>query len=299
MNRPVDTDRSMAYIFLTMAVFSWAINTVLARGLVLSIPPMTLSFFRWLIALMIILPLGYPRLMAERDIIRKHFGKLLVLSIFSISTYNTIIYLGAHYTTATNMTFVIATTPAITFFLSRIILGEKAGIIKTAGMIMALCGMMVIVFKGNMNNVLSFTFNGGDILTLISVICWAVYSVLFKHFKIRMDPLAFLTCIIVLGLPFIVPFYAWEAAVVGGFALTGKTVSALLFMGLFPSIVSYLCWNEGVKRSGPNTASVFMYLLPVIGSAIAWFFLGESLYLYHIAGGAGILAGLILAVYRR
>jgi drug/metabolite transporter (DMT)-like permease len=290
--------RAAAWALLTLAVLSWAVNTVLARGLVSSVNPMTLSFFRWLIALAVILPFGWPRLLAEKGTLRRHWPRLLVFALLGVAAYNILIYSGAHHTTATNMSFVIAGTPAITFVLSRIILGEKAGTVKTWGMLTALAGMMVIVLRGDPRVLLSLDFNAGDALTLAAVVSWAVYSVLFRRFSVDMDPVAFLTAIILLGLPFILPLYLWERAVLGGLVLSAETAAALLFLGVFPSIVSYLCWNQGIRLSSPNTAAVFMYLIPVISSAVAWLFLGETLHGYHLAGGALILFGLVLAVQR-
>ncbi len=258
--------------------------------------PMALSFFRWVTALCFILPFGYKRLLQEKETIRENFFKLLVLAFFSVSAYNSVIYFSADYTTATNMAFVIVTTPATTFVLSWLILGDKAGTLKLFGMILAFVGMGLIIFKASLANALSLTINTGDILTCFAVISWAVYSVLLKHFKLTMDPVAFLTTIILLGLPIILPFYLWETSIYGGINLNPKIAGTFFFLGLFPSILSYLCWNEGVRIAGPNTASIFMYLVPVIASFIAYLFLGERLYYYHFGGAAIIFAGLFLAI---
>ncbi|MBF0388625.1 MAG: DMT family transporter [Desulfamplus sp.] len=283
-----------AYILFTIAVLSWALNTVLAKGMINEIKPISLSFFRWFTALCFILPFGLRRVIEQKEIIKANWLKIVILSIFSISLYNSLLYYSAQFTTATNISFVIASTPAITFILSWIFLRQQESILKVIGMLISLIGMLFIVFKGSLSNLFSLVVNIGDLIVFIAVVSWSIYSVLFKYIKLNIDPVAFLTITIIAGLPFILPFYIWEVSVYGLFAINTTNISIILFLGLFPSIISYLCWNEGVKRVGPNMASIFLYLIPVFASVIAFIYLGERLYFYHIAGGVLIAAGLIL-----
>ncbi|MBF0112431.1 MAG: DMT family transporter [Desulfamplus sp.] len=283
-----------AYILFTIAVLSWALNTVLAKGMISEIKPISLSFFRWFTALCFILPFGLRRVIEQKEIIKANWLKIVILSIFSISLYNSLLYYSAQFTTATNISFVIASTPAITFILSWIFLRQQESTLKVIGMLISLIGMLFIVFKGSLSNLFSLVVNIGDLIVFIAVVSWSIYSVLFKYIKLNIDPVAFLTITIIAGLPFILPFYIWEVSVYGLFAINTTNISIILFLGLFPSIVSYLCWNEGVKRAGPNMASIFLYLIPVFASVIAFIYLGERLYFYHIAGGVLIAAGLIL-----
>lgn len=282
-------------MLLITAVLSWSLNTVLAKGMINDIQPMALSFFRWFTALCILIPLGLGRLKKEKETLCRNWWKVIILSIFSITLYNSLIYCSAKYTTAVNMSFVIAVTPAMTFVVSRFFLGHKENMARVAGMVISLVGMVLIIFKGNLDNFLSFNINSGDLITCGAILSWAVYSVLLKVFNFKVEPVAFLLITIIVGLPFIFPFYLWEYGVHGPFDLTMRNVLILLFLGIFPSILSYLCWNEGVKRAGPNTAAMFFYLIPVFASLIAFLFLGETMHGYHLLGGIVIFGGFILA----
>ncbi len=287
-------EKIVASILLTIAVLSWSLNTVLAKGMINEIKPISLSFFRWFTALCFILPFGLKSLIKQREIVKQNFKKIIVLSIFSISVYNSLIYCSAQFTTATNMSFVIAATPATTFILSWLFLRQQESVYKILGMLISLVGMIMIVFKGSLHNLLSLVVNIGDLLTFGAVASWSIYSVLLKRMKLSIEPIAFLTITIITGLPFILPFYLWEFSFYGLFPLNIKNLSIILFLGIFPSIISYLCWNEGVKRVGPNMASMFSYLIPVFASSIAFIFIGEQIQLYHITGGSVIVGGLIL-----
>lgn len=296
--RVVQNQALKAYLLLTTAVFSWALNTVLAKVMINEIEPMTLSFFRWFTALCFILPFGFKRVIAQRETLKENWVKILLLSVVSISLYNSLIYCSAKFTTATNISFVISATPAITFILSWLFLGQQENLLRIIGMVISLGGMMAIIFKGSFTNLFSLVVNIGDMMTFAAVVSWSVYSVLLKYMKLKIDPIAFLTITIMAGLPFILPFYLWELSEYGLFTVNMKNLSIILFLGIFPSIVSYLCWNEGVRLAGPNMASIFLYLIPVMASFIAFFSLGEQLHFYHILGGMLTLGGLILYCIR-
>lgn len=288
----------IASIMLTVAVMSWALNTVFAKGMINEIKPMSLSFFRWFTALCFILPFGLKRVVEQKELLKQNWARIIALSVFSITLYNSLIYFSAQFTTATNMSFVIAATPATTFILSWLFLRQQESVPKIAGMLISLAGMMIIIFKGSLHNFLSLVVNIGDLLTFGAVVSWSIYSVLLKLMKLNIDRIAFLTITIITGLPFIFPFYIWELCEYGLFAINIKNLSIILFLGIFPSIISYLCWNEGVKRAGPNMASMFSYLIPVFASFIAFIFLGERIQLYHISGAIVIAAGLLLYLKR-
>ncbi|MBF0378245.1 MAG: DMT family transporter [Desulfamplus sp.] len=296
--RSIENRKFRASILFTIAVLSWALNTVLAKVMTNDINPISLSFFRWFTALCFILPFGLKRMLQQKELLKNNSIKITILSIFSISLYNSLIYSSAKFTTATNMSFVIASTPAVTFIFSWIFLRQQESFIRVSSMLISLCGMILIIFKGSLNNLFSLVVNTGDLLTFAAVVSWSIYSVLFKYMKLNIDPVAFLTITIIVGIPFIFPFYIWELWKFGSFAITINNMLIILFLGIFPSIISYLCWNEGIKLAGPNMASIFLYLIPVFASFIAFVFLEERLYFYHIAGGIITLCGLVLYIKR-
>jgi drug/metabolite transporter (DMT)-like permease len=288
----------LAYAGLSFAVFNWAVNTVIARGIIFEIHPLTLSFFRWLSALIIIFPFALPHLKKDISWILGNLKYLFVLSIFSVAVYNSVLYIGARYTTATNIALMGASMPGITILLAWIINNERPGMLQIYGATISLLGMVAIIAHGSFQVLLNFKFNQGDILIILSILSWALYSVLLRKKAIDIHPLSLLTTLILMGSFCIFPFYIWEYTNFSGFNLNISTFLVFLFLGVFPSILSYICWNFGVKVAGSGRASVFMCLLPVFTSGIAFLFLGESLATYHIAGGLLILTGLFLSSYK-
>ncbi|OGR26650.1 MAG: hypothetical protein A2277_10610 [Desulfobacterales bacterium RIFOXYA12_FULL_46_15] len=289
----------LAYIGLSLAVFSWAINTVIAKAVISEIKPMTLSFYRWLTALIIILPFALSHLKTDGRLIRQHLGFLFVLAVPSVAAYNSILYFGAQYTTATNISLVAATMPVMTILLSWMMSKEKPRLIQSMGVMISISGMLMIIAKGSRHLLLNLSFNPGDLLIVLSIASWAFYSVLLKKRQIDISPISFLTVLICLGTICILPFYVWEFFVFKGFEINLVNISIFLYLGIFPSILSYIFWNYGVRTAGASIASVFMYLLPVFTALIASVFLKESLYPYHLYGGFLIFLGLLLSSFQR
>jgi drug/metabolite transporter (DMT)-like permease len=296
--RSKTTRMILAYSGLCLAVFFWAINTVIARGIIFEIKPMALSFYRWLVALIIIMPFAMVHIKKDSKLIKENIGFLFILALPSVAIYNSIIYLGAQYTTATNISLVVATMPVMTILFAWIMNREKPFLIQSLGIGISLCGMLVIIAKGSWHLLVSLSFNPGDLLIVIAIASWSFYSVMLKKRQIDISPISFLTILIALGLVCIMPFYLWELAVFKGFEINSINISIFIFLGIFPSILSYLCWNSGVREAGASIASVFMYLVPVFTSIIACIFLKETLFPYHFSGGILIFSGLILSSFR-
>jgi drug/metabolite transporter (DMT)-like permease len=289
----------LAYSGLSLAVFFWAVNTVIAKAVVLEIRPMALSFYRWLIAFMIILPFAVSHLKKDGALIRQHLGFLFVLALPSVAGYNSILYFGAQYTTAVNISLVVAAMPVMTLLFSWIMNKEKPFFLQSVGILVSIAGMLLIITKGSRQLLINLSFNPGDLLIVFAIASWAFYSVLLKKRQIHISPISFLTVLIALGTLCILPFYVWEFVIYKGFELNRVNISIFLYLGIFPSILSYIFWNYGVRTIGASIASVFMYLLPVFTAGIANVFLEESLFFHHFSGGLLILLGLILSSLRR
>ncbi len=280
---------------LVLAVLFWAGNAIVARGVVDQVPPMALSFYRWLTALIVILPFAFRGVKKDQYHIRNNIGSLFILSLPSVAIYNSVLYLGAMYTTATNIALMAAAMPAMTLGFAWVINMQAPRLLQSLGILISLVGVVVIIAQGSLVNLAGLQFNPGDLLILISIASWALYSVLLKKKSFPISPLSFLTMIIVLGLLCILPFYLWELFVRKGFEVNGPIVGVFIYLGIGPSILSYICWNHGVKTFGSAAASVFMYLIPVFTSVIAYLVLDERLFAYHLSGGGFILLGLILS----
>jgi drug/metabolite transporter (DMT)-like permease len=283
----------LAYLGLTLSALFWAGNAVVARGTAGVIAPFALSFWRWVIALAILLPFALPHLRREWRVLLVHWPQLVLLAALSVGGYNTLLYLAAQTTTAVNITLVGSTMPVAIALMAGLLLGQRLRLVQWSGIGIALVGMVVIVVGAGSGAAVDI--NPGDLIMVIAVLIWGLYSVLLRWRPLPVHPLTLLLLLIVLGLPVILPFYLWELAVHGGAPVTAGTIPVFLYVGVFPSVLAYLFWNHGVAVAGPSQAGMFIYLIPLFTALIAGSFLGERLYAHHAVGAVLILIGLYLS----
>ncbi|MBY6034491.1 DMT family transporter [Marinobacter daepoensis] len=288
--------QSLAYIGLVLTPLFWAGNAVVARGTVGDIPPLSMSFWRWVLALAILLPFGLPGILRHRRVIRAHLGSIVALATFSVAAFNSLLYAAAMTTTATNIALINATIPIFVALLAWILLGDRTHPIQVAGIGMAIVGILCVIARGDLSVLTGLQAQSGDLIMVGAVFCWGLFSVLLRRQAVPLPALTFLTIQILVGALVLLPVYLTDLLFFsGGFEVSQTTLLPLLFFAIFPGILAYAFWNHGVHSIGPSRTAIFMYLTPVYASVLAIIFLGESLSLFHLAGGSLILGGLILA----
>lgn len=284
----------LPYFLLVLTVLFWSGNFVLGRGIRELIPPVSLNFWRWMGAFAILLPFGLPRILRQRDLFRKHWKMVLLLSIPSITVFNAFIYTALQTTTTTNTALVNAMVPVIIALTAWPALGERLSLVQCAGVLISLLGLLFIVTRGDLAMLRSMTLSRGDLWTLGAAMAWAVYSVMLRKRPSEMDPIAFLTLLVGFGLMFALPWYLWELIHKGGFSLSPASMASLVYVALFPSVLSYIFWNNGVHQVGANRTGIFIHLMPVFSIIMAVLFLDERLRLFHVAGMLLIFTGIAL-----
>lgn len=290
----------LAYAGLVLTPLFWAGNAVVAKGAVGEIPPMSMSFWRWIIALVILLPFGLPGVLRHRAVIRQNWLSILALATFSVGAFNSLLYLAAVTTSAINIALINATIPIMVALLAWLLLGDRTRPLQALGIGLAIIGIGTVVARGDLSVLTGLQAQPGDLLMVLAISSWGLFSVLLRRQAVPLPPLTFLTMQIATGAAVIFPFYLIDLLFIsGGFELSRSTALPMMYFAIFPGILAYAFWNHGVHRVGPAKAAIFMYLTPVFASVLAGIFLGERLGPAHLIGGALILAGLVLATRSR
>jgi len=284
------------YLILSVATLCWAGNIVLARGVAEIIPPVAFAFWRWSLAFALILPLALRQLVLDWKVLARRWKILLLLAVLGISSFNTLLYTAVHTTTAINGALIQTTMPAVIVLLSRLMHRERVTGRQTAGVLLCLLGAGWIVLRGDLRTLLSMSFVQGDLLMVVAVVLYGLYSVLLRR-RPAVHALSFLAATFALGAAGLLPVYLAELATAGPFELSRGIVLGLLYVAVFPSIVAYFCWNKGVELVGPNRAGLFINLIPVFASLLSVWLLPESIQLFH-AAGMGLIAGGMAMFYR-
>jgi drug/metabolite transporter (DMT)-like permease len=184
--------------------------------------------------------------------------------------------------------------PVMIVALSWIFLHQRLRRLQFLGMMVSLCGVATLLSRGSLEELLAFRLNAGDLIVIVAMLLWAVYTLCLRLRPPGLHMLSFLFAIAVMGVLAMVPLYLGEHAL--GYTMTfgAGNLLALAYLGLFPSFIAYIFWNRGVELVGASVAGLFVHLMPVFGSLLAWIFIDEQLHAFHIAGMAAILAGLFL-----
>lgn len=282
------------YLLLTLTVLFWSGNFILGRGIRQLIPPVSLNFYRWMGALLILLPFGWARISRQKDLFLKHWKMLTLMSIPSIAIFNAFIYTALQSTTAINTVLVNAMIPIFIALIAWMAFGDRLTVRQTTGVLISFLGLVFIVTRGQFALLKTLRLTTGDFWTLGASLSWAIYSVMLRRRPREMDPVAFLTVIVGLGLMFSLPFYLREFIILGGFALTPASMASLAYVAVFPSVLSYIFWNHGVDQVGASRAGIFFHLMPVFSIILAIIFLGEHLRGFHAIGMLLIFTGIAL-----
>lgn len=282
------------YLLLTMAVLFWAGNFILGRAFHTDIPPVTLAFWRWLGAAVLVTWPAWPYLRRDRRACVAAWPSILLLSILGIASFNTLAYTGLQYTQAINAFLIQSLMPVMIVILSFVIFSERVSALQGVGIMVSLAGAVMIIARGELGNLMTLSLNHGDFYIVAAIVCYAGYSVMLRK-RPKIHPLAFICTIFWLGALILLPLYWWEVSTVAVMEIKLTSIMVIVYVMVFPSIVSYLCYNRGVELVGANRAGMFIHLMPVFGSLMAVVFLGESFRWYHGAGVMLIATGIYLA----
>ena len=291
--------RASPYLLLTLTVFFWSGNWITGRALYHDVPPMALTFFRWLFALAILAPFALRPVARDWPVIRAHWRTMVLLGAIGIAFHNALAYLGLNFTTATNGVILNSFIPVMIIAIAWLFFGERLSAVQLAGVGISLTGVLAILSRGSLDTLVAFRLNIGDIFVILAMAMWSLYTVLLRRRPPGIDVVSFLFVLVVIGEACMLPLWLAETLLFRPMVWTPATFLAIAGVALFSSVLAYVFWNRGVDAVGPQVAGLFVHLMPAFGAILAWLFLDERLELYHVAGIALILAGIALTTRRR
>ena len=286
----------MAWLLLACSALFWAGNFVVGRLVAGEAGPLTLSIWRWGLATLIILPFALPRLWRQRQLIQQHWRLLSFLAIFSVASFNTLLYIGLQTTTATNALIINSSIPVLIIAFGLVFLKQTPTARSLIGILTSCTGVVWLVSQGDLERLVQRGISQGDLWILASSVVWAIYSLYLRFRPAELDPIAFLGFMCVIGtsaiglVRWINPF--GEAPL----SMEPHLLAAVGFFALFPSLGAYLCWNAGLAKVGAARGGQIIHLMPVFGLTLAAAFLGERMVTHHWIGASLIASGLLIAL---
>lgn len=286
------------YIFLVLSVLFWSGNFITGRYISSSIEPMQLSFYRWFFVLILLLPyivINYKNLIKG---FKKDSLLLVVFGAFGIAGFNTFLYYGLQTTTATNALLINSSTPIFIILISSIIFRTLITKVQFFGVIVSTIGVLYLILKGDTNHILELKFTPGDLWIVAAALDWALYSVLLKFKPKDLSSFEFLTITTIIGVIILyVAFISQGFTLEFSFLQNNNILYSLIYIVIFPSILSFYFWNMATIEIGANKAGQSAHLMPIFGAFLAYIFLDEVLQFYHMVGMILIALGIYLTMF--
>jgi drug/metabolite transporter (DMT)-like permease len=288
------TVRFKAVLLINAATLLWAGNIIAGRALRAEIGPWTLAGSRALVAAVCFAALWRAWGAGARRPTRREWALLAFMALTGVVGFQVLHYTGLRFTTAINAGLVGATNPVITLVLSALLLGQRIGRRQAAGALLSVVGAgMVILGVGFAD----FSINPGDLIILTASVCWSLYYitgkvVLASRGALWVTAISCLVALPLLAAPAVVEATATAPTLSWSLALT------VLYIGVGPAFIAFFCWNEGVRLIGPNSAMVMINTLPLYAVVLSLLLLGEVPGWQALAGGALIVSGCFITLYR-
>jgi drug/metabolite transporter (DMT)-like permease len=260
------------------------------------VPPVTLNFLRWAVALFILLPLA-AWVLKRNSGLWQHWRRFALLSLLGVGCYNALQYLALQTSTPLNVTLVAASGPVWMLAIGALFFQAPVRRAQIYGAVLSIVGVLVVLSRGDWAQLMAVRLVIGDVFILLATACWSWYSWMLTRKDepeaIRSDWAAFLLAQVVFGLAWSGLFAGMEWGLTDAHVTWGwPLVSALAFVAVGPAVLAYRCWGLGIQRAGPAVAGFFANLTPLFAAIFSAAFLGELPQLFHALAFALIIGGI-------
>ena len=287
-------------LLLTLPPLFWAGNAVVGRLMVGQIPPLALSFYRWLFALLLALLIVGPDLWRHRAVLRSKWKSLAVMGILGVGSYNSLQYVALETTTPLNVSLITSSAPVFILLIGGAFYKQAVGRAQWIGAVLSIAGVALVVAKGDLAHLASLHFAPGDLIMLVAVFLWAIYTWELRQRPLGLAPMTSLAAQMIWGVLSILPFMLAERWIGGETTHWGGPVwLALAYVAVLPSLLAYWCWGSAVGRVGAQIPAYFGNLAPLFAALLSWLFLDETIHWYHLWAALLIFAGIHVALNAR
>ena len=286
----------LAYTLLVFAAFCWSGNFIVGKyAYLFEVPPLTLNFLRWVSVWLILIPFTYKEIYKNLNYIKKNWIVISFMGVITISTFNSVVYLALTYTQVINAVLVLAAIPAVTIIISSLMKVDKTNIFQLVGLFLSIIGIGAIISNADLNKIFSLNFNKGDLWMLVCVLSWSLYSTLLKKHNFKFSQFTLIQLMVTVGIIFLIPQFFYEKSIDLEVNFNKAFFAILFYVVIFPALAAYYCWQKGVEIVGPNRATMFIQLMPLLSALLAIIIFREKLELYHFIGASLILSGIYLS----
>ena len=279
------------YALILLAVIFWGASFAATKIALQEIEPVTIIILRLILASLLLLVFA---LLTKKSFAINLKSHLWIFILALIAVFHLWIQVtGLKYTTASNTGWIIGTAPIFMAILALIFFKEKITLLQSAGILIAMFGLLLLFGKGDFTQI-DLIENRGDLLVLGSAFTWGVYSMVNKKISLSYSPLMTIFFLFVMMSIIIAPFNIDKTILNSVLHLSITGWISILFLGLFCSGVAYVIWAYSLRDLESAKVGAFLYLEPFITVLFAWFFLKEEITLVMILSGIIITVGVFM-----
>jgi drug/metabolite transporter (DMT)-like permease len=285
------------YILLALTSLFWSFNFIIGKIVSDVIPPTSVSFFRWLLPLLLFLPLNWKEVKAHRTLFLDQWGLILLLGATGYCLNSIGVYEAVRFTTTINASVINAFNPVLIIVTGYMVYHERITKVQFLCLILSLTGVLCIIFQGKWELLLGLKINLGDLFMFASISFWSIHTVVYRQ-KAKYFPEKPMFPVMMLGgLLVTLPLALLESQIFHWSWIREIRVIhvvGILCLNIFPSVLAYRFWNSALRKVSANKVGIFLYLIPIYTTVISVLFLKESLKLFQIFGGLLIFTGVLL-----
>src|SRR5699024_7424079 len=276
------------YILMIFVVIFYSGNILVGKG-INELPPLTITFFRLFIAIIVLYHFGFRSAWQNRSTFLTHKKLFIIMVVTGILLFNTFIYISLQFTSSTNVSVLEAMVPAVTAILSFFILSERLRNIQWTGVLLSLLGALFVVMNGNIFQLNHVEWNIGD-----AIMIGAIYSIMVKKYMHLFPSIGAIFAMTVISSLILIPFVIIEWIVIGIPSFETYQIVGLLYLGIFPSSIALIFYNRAVDLLSASRASVLMNFIPVITMFVAYLWMDETITIFKIIGTLSVIIGVML-----
>jgi drug/metabolite transporter (DMT)-like permease len=292
---------NLYYLLAVLAVFFWSFNVIISNVLVNELTPWQISFFRWIIATILILPFTIKYIVRNHQEIIKNKSLILWSAFWGITISNTCVYYAGQTVQPVTLSLIGATGPLFLLFWAWLIKHQKLKRIQILGLICTLVGVLWVVLFARSDKLGDIGWRIGDLWMLGTAVTFGFYSFLAAQKPKELHQFSFLSLCLFWGTVFCVPMFIWDCflnPLSFHTNLNLKVILILLFLGFFSSTLAYLFWNRALEKSDIFKIGLTYYLMPIFSTVEAWLIMGEKISGLQIIGAIIIMAGIVLSNWK-
>ena len=289
---------SNPYLLLTLTMLMWSANGIAGRVAIGEVSPMVIVTLRWLISCSLLFAFAFSRIREDWLVLKHHIVRLVLGAIFGFTGFNALFYLSAHHTSAVNMTILQGSLPIFVLMGAALFQRTPLTLLQAIGIPFTLAGVIAVASQGQLDVLLAFNFNIGDIGLVIACLSYAIYTLMLRN-RPKVSGIGFFAIVAMAAFITSLPLLGLEMALGEAQWPTVEGWMMVAFIGICPSLLAQLFFLKAVELIGPGRAANFTNLVPIFGPLLAIILLGEPFHLYHAVALMLVLGGITLAEWRR